>query len=145
MSGGRRQETGDRRQETEDRTQSAGGHVDRKPAEKFQDLVVWQKAHQLVLRVYRLTSAYTKAEIFGLVSQMRRSAVSVPANIAEGFKRKGRSDKARVMNIAQGSLEELRYYFILSRDLEYLTSFERSDDVDEVGRMLAAYIGTLQR
>ena len=76
--------------------------MDRKPAEKFQDLVVWQKAHQIVLRVYRLTMTYPKNEMFGLVSQMRRAAVSVPANIAEGFKRKGRSDKARVMNIAQG-------------------------------------------
>ena len=119
--------------------------MNRKPAEKFQDLIVWQKAHQLVLRVYRLTAIYPKNEIFGLVSQMRRAAVSVAANIAEGFKRKGQSDKARVMNIAQGSLEELRYYFILSRDLAYLTTSEGSDDVDEVGRMLAAYIGTLQR
>ena len=119
--------------------------MERKPAETFQDLIVWQKAHQLVLRVYRLTSTYPKAELFGLVSQMRRAAVSVPANIAEGFKRKGQSDKARVMNIAQGSLEELRYYFILSRDLEYIKRSEGSDDVDEVGRMLAAYVGTLQR
>jgi four helix bundle protein len=119
--------------------------VDRKPAEKFQDLIGWQKAHQLVLRVYRLTATYPKNEIFGLVSQMRRAAVSVPANIAEGFKRKGQSDKARMMNIAQGSLEELRYYFILSRDLAYRTSAEGADDVDEVGRMLAGYIGTLQR
>ena len=114
------------------------------PAEKFQDLVVWQKAHQVVLRVYKLTATYPKAELFGLVSQMRRAAVSVPANIAEGFKRQGRADKARVMNISQGSLEELRYYFILSRDLGYLQRAEGSDDVDEVARMLASYIGTLQ-
>jgi four helix bundle protein len=118
--------------------------VDRKPAQKFQDLVVWQKAHQAVLRVYRLTTAYPKHELFGLVSQMRRAAVSVPANIAEGFKRKGRSDKARIMNIAQGSLEELRYYFILSRDLGYLKSSDDSDDLDEISRMLSAYIGSLQ-
>ena len=118
--------------------------VDRRPAERFQDLVVWQKAHQLALRIYRLTATYPKNEIFGLVSQMRRAAVSVPANIAEGFKRKGRSDKARIMNIGQGSLEELRYYFILSRDLGYLKSSDGSDDVDEVGRMLAAYVGALQ-
>jgi four helix bundle protein len=117
---------------------------ERRPAEKFEDLVVWQKAHQIVLRVYRLTALYPKTETFGLVSQMRRAAVSVPANIAEGFKRRGRSDKARVMNIAQGSLEELRYYFVLSRDLGYLKAADRSDDVEEVGRMLGAYIGTLQ-
>jgi four helix bundle protein len=118
--------------------------VDREPAVKFQDLVVWQKAHQLVLRVYRLTADYPKHEIFGLVAQMRRSAVSVAANIAEGFKRKGRSDKARVMNIAPGSLEELRYYFILSGDLAYLKRSENWNDLDEVARMLGAYIGTLQ-
>jgi len=118
--------------------------MDRKPAEKFEDLIVWQKAHQMVLRVYRLTASYPKTETFGLVSQMRRAAVSVPANIAEGFKRKGQSDKARVMNIAQGSLEELRYYFILSRDLAYLKPAERSDDLEEVGRMLRAYIASVQ-
>jgi four helix bundle protein len=117
---------------------------DRKPAEKFEDLIVWQKAHQIVLRVYRLTASFPKTETFGLVSQMRRAAVSVPANIAEGFKRKGQSDKARVMNIAQGSLEELRYYFILSRDLGYLKATDRSDDAEEVGRMLRAYIATVQ-
>jgi four helix bundle protein len=101
--------------------------VDRKPAEKFEDLVVWQKAHQL-----------------GLVAQMRRATVSVPANIAEGFKRKGRSDKARIMNIAQASLEELRYYFILGRDLEYLKRTDYWDDLDEVARILAAYTNSLQ-
>jgi four helix bundle protein len=118
--------------------------INRRPAEKFEDLIVWQKAHQMVLRVYRLTATYPKTETFGLVSQMRRAAVSVPANIAEGFKRKGQSDKARVMNIAQGSLEELRYYFILGRDLGYLKSTEGPDDVEEVGRMLRAYIATVQ-
>ena len=118
--------------------------VERKPAEKFEDLIVWQKAHQMVLRVYRLTASYPKSELFGLVSQMRRAAVSVPANIAEGFKRRGQSDKARVMNIAQGSLEELRYYFILSRDLGYLKAPDGSEDVEEVGRMLRAYIATVQ-
>jgi len=118
--------------------------VERKPAEKFQDLVVWQKAHPVVLRVYRLTTTYPKHEMFGLVSQMRRAAASVPANIAEGFKRKGGPDKARVMNIAQGSLEELRYYFILSHDLGYLKTADGSEDLEEVARMLSAYVGTLQ-
>lgn len=90
------------------------------PISRFEDLGVWQKAHQLVLAVYRLTRTYPDAERFGLVSQMRRSAVSVPANIAEGFKKRGTADKLRYYNIAQGSLEELRYYLILSRDLCYL-------------------------
>ena len=118
--------------------------MDRAPAEKFEDLVMWQKAHQLVLRVYRLTKTYPKDEMFGIVTQMRRAAFSVPANIAEGFKRKGRPDKARIMNIAQASLEELRYYFILSRDLEYTKKSETWEDLDEVARILGAYINTLQ-
>jgi four helix bundle protein len=117
--------------------------MDRQPAQKFQDLVVWQKSHQLTLRVYRLTAAFPKHELYGLTSHMRRAAVSVAANIAEGFKKRGRPDKARVMNIAQSSLEELRYYFILSRDLEYLATSELSPDVDEVARLLGAYTQAL--
>ena len=112
------------------------------PAQTFEQLIVWQESHQLTLLVYRITAAYPKDELYGLVSQMRRSAVSVPANIAEGFKRRKNPDKARCMNIAQGSLEELRYYFILSRDLGYLKDRE-SERIDEVGRLLGAYMRTL--
>ena len=112
------------------------------PAKTFAVLIVWQKSHQLTLLVYRITAAYPKQELYGLVSQMRRAAVSVPANIAEGFKRRKNPDKARCMNIAQASLEEVRYYFILSRDLGYVKDTE-SEGVDEVGRLLFAYIRTL--
>jgi four helix bundle protein len=108
----------------------------RAPAQNFQELVVWQKSHQLTLRVYKLTSGFPKTETYGLSSQMRRAAVSVPANIAEGFKKRGRSDKARLLNVAQGSLEELRYYFILARDLSYLPADSSWEDVDEVARIL---------
>ena len=94
--------------------------MDRAPARRFEDLIVWQKAHALVLRVYEVTKAFPKEELFGLTSQMRRAAVSVPANMAEGFSKKGNPDKARIMNISQASLEELRYYFILARDLGYV-------------------------
>jgi len=111
----------------------------RSPAQSFEDLIVWQKSHQLTLLVYRVTSTFPKSELYGLVSQMRRAAVSVPANIAEGFKRRKNPDKARCMNIAQGSLEEVRYYFLLSRDLGYLRDGERSR-IDEVARLLTAYI-----
>jgi four helix bundle protein len=78
-------------------------------AQRFQDLLVWQKSHALVLSVYKLTASVPRHELFGLTAQMRRAAVSVPANIAEGFSKRGRADKARFMNTAQGSLEELRY------------------------------------
>jgi four helix bundle protein len=73
-----------------------------KPAPTFQDLLVWQKAHQFVLAVYPLTTAFPKQETYALSLQMRRAAVSIPANIAEGFRRRGKADKARFMNIAEG-------------------------------------------
>ena len=109
------------------------------PAKSFKDLAIWQKSHAAVLEVYKLTRQLPKEELFGLVSQMRRSAVSVPANIAEGFKRKGKADKARHMNIAQASLEELRYYFILCADLSYLAPDAIGDRLEEVARMLDSY------
>jgi four helix bundle protein len=118
--------------------------VPRPAATTFEDLIVWQKAHQLVLNVYQLTRSLPKEELFGLVSQMRRSAVSIPANIAEGFKRRGRADKARHMNIAQGSLEELRYHFLLCGDLDYLKKGTAAEQIAEVGRLLNAYTQSLQ-
>jgi four helix bundle protein len=116
----------------------------REPAKTFEDLIVWQKAHQLVLEVYKLTAKFPREELFGLTSQMRRAAVSVPANIAEGFKRRGQSDKARVLNIAEGSLEELRYFFILSADLGYGKPGGIADRAAEVGRLLGAYVRTVR-
>ncbi len=83
----------------------------------FTQLDAWREAHKLVLSVYKITRGYPNEEKFGLVSQMRRASVSVPANIAEGFKRRGIQDKIRFYNIAEGSLEELKYFFILSKDV----------------------------
>ena len=80
-----------------------------KPAKTFKNLVVWQKAHQLVLAIYSLSGSFPRSEIYCLTSQMRRAAISIPANIAEGFKKRGISDKTRFLNVAQGSLEESRY------------------------------------
>ena len=114
--------------------------MDRQPARSFRELVVWQKSHSLVLLVYKLTSGFPKHELFGLTSQMRRAAVSVPANIAEAFSKKSKPDKARVLNISQASLEELRYYFILAGDLDYLTPAQRQTELDDVARMLGAYV-----
>ena len=114
-------------------------------AKKFEDLVVWQKSHKLVLKIYRLTQSFPRNELFGLVSQIRRSAVSVPANIAEGFRRKGKADKLRFFNISQASLEETRYYLILTNDLEYADSKQLLGDLDEVGRILNAYMKSIGR
>ena len=109
------------------------------PARTFRDLLVWQKGHALALRVYLSTAGFPKSEQFGLSAQMRRAAVSVPANIAEAFGRSTRPEKARLLNIAQGSLEELRYYLVLSGDLGYPAGPGLADAAEEVGRMLDAY------
>lgn len=93
--------------------------MQRLPARNFQDLIVWQKAHQFVLGVYGVSKTFPREEIYGLTSQFRRAAISIPANIAEGFKKRGRADKVRFMNNAEGSLEECLYYLILTKDLAY--------------------------
>jgi four helix bundle protein len=111
----------------------------RPPAKTFEDLVVWQKSHAFVLQIYGLTAAFPRAEAFGLTTQLRRAAVSVPANVAEGFKKRGKADKARLLNIAQGSLEEARYYLILGRDLGYYQDQGIVEQLEEVSRLLEAY------
>ena len=106
-------------------------------AERFEQLEVWQQAHQLTLSIYIFTRQLPRDERYGLVSQMRRAAVSVPANITEGFKRRGRQDKARFYNIAQSSLEELRYYVYLCKDLSYGVDHDDFEPIIErVARML---------
>ena len=94
--------------------------MNRKKAKDFKDLEAWKKAHHIVLEVYKLTRDYPPEERYGLVSQMRRAAVSVPSNIAEGFGRRGKKDKVHFYNMAHSSLEELRYQLILSKDLCFL-------------------------
>jgi four helix bundle protein len=117
--------------------------MDRQPARTFEDLVVWQKAHAFVLGVYHATRTFPREETYGLTAQLRRAAVSVPANIAEGFKKRGRPDKARHMNIAEGSLEEARYYIRLAHDLGYKPDGTLNQDALEVGRLLGSYARTL--
>jgi four helix bundle protein len=92
-----------------------------------------------VLAAYSFTANFPKSETYGLASQMRRSAVSIPANIAEGFRRRGRADKARFMNIAEGSLEETSYYLILAQDLGYGDPSELMTSLEEVSRLLHGY------
>ena len=124
-----------RSQESESRLAS----IRRTPARSFEQLIVWQKAHQFVLDVYRLTEGFPRKETYGLTAQLRRAAVSIPANIAEGFKKRGRADKVRFLNIAQGSLEECRYYLILARDLNYGDTTQLKSQLEEVSKLLEAY------
>ena len=115
----------------------------REPARRFEDLVVWQKAHAVVLKMYALTAAFPKTEMYGLTSQMRRAAVSIPANICEGFRKRGRPDKARFMNIAEGSLDECQYYLVLAQELGYGETGELWEGLNEVSRLLRAYAQAL--
>ena len=108
----------------------------------FENLLVWQKAHATVLYVYKTTCHFPEDEKFGLTSQFRRAAVSIEANIAEGYKKLSKADKLRFFNIAQGSIEECRDYHLLSRDLEYLLpgEFESLHQmIEETSKLLNAY------
>jgi len=115
-----------------------------KPAKTFKDLIVWQKAHGFVLATYSLTASFPKSEIYCLTNQMRRAAISIPANIAEGFKKRGVGDKARFLNFAQGSLEECRYYLILIQDLGYGATADMEAMLEEVSRLLGAYASAIE-
>jgi four helix bundle protein len=117
----------------------------RKAAKSFQDLIVWQKAHAFVLNTYGWSEAFPKREIYGLTSQLRRAAVSIAANIAEGFKKRGPKDKLRFLNIAQGSLEETRYYLILAEDLGYGCGNRLNMEIEQVSKLLEAYAFSVQQ
>ena len=114
-------------------------------AKSFEDLIVWQKAHAFVLEVYKMTEAYLKHEQFGLTNKLRRAAISIPANIAEGFRRSGTADKARFFNIAQASAEECRYFLILSNEPHYPTSDDAMSLLKETGKLLNTYHARLLR
>lgn len=91
----------------------------------FKDIIAWQKSYTFVLQVYKMTKKFPDFEKYGLSSQFQRAAVSIVANIAEGSKKLSKADKLRMMNIAQGSLEECRCYIMLSRDLQYISDEEK--------------------
>lgn len=109
----------------------------------FRDLQVWHKAHQLALDSYRVTNGFPKQELFGLTSQIRRAAVSIAANIAEGCGKRGNGEFQRFLGMAAGSASELEYHFLLSRDLSLIADlqYERlNDSVVAAKRMLAALL-----
>ena len=108
-------------------------------APNFENLLVWQKAHQFVLDIYQMTQHFPDCEKFGLTSQFRRAAVSIPANIAEGYGKRSSADKARFFNIAQGSLNECRYYLRLAADLGYAKTDTHFKQLNEIGKMLNSY------
>ena len=93
----------------------------------FEDLIAWQKAHEFVVCTYRATASFPQNESFGLTSQFRRAAVSIAANIAEGYKKISKADKLRFFNISQGSIEECRYYIRLAFDLGYVNEEQHQE------------------
>lgn len=107
--------------------------------QKFQQLIVWQKAHQFVSDTYHYTKLFPKEEIYALTSQFKRAAISIAANIAEGYKKSGKADKARFLNIAQGSLSECEYYLILSKDLNYGENEKLKLQLEQVSKILESY------
>jgi len=112
----------------------------------FRELKVWQKAHQLVLNIYKITRHFPEDERFGLVSQIRRAAASIPTNIAEGCGRQGNRDFAHFLSMAAGSASEVDYQLLLARDLTYLpveNYQECQAAVEEIRRMLYAFIRKL--
>jgi len=113
----------------------------------FRELKVWEKAHNLALAVYKLTTTFPKDELYGLASQIRRSSASIPANIAEGCGRDGDAELARFLQIAMGSASELEYHLLLARDLNLLRGpdYEQlASDVTDVKRMLTSFIQKLR-
>jgi four helix bundle protein len=113
-------------------------------AKNYRDLAIWQKYHNLVIEVYKITKLFPKEELFGLTSQLRRASVSVPANITEGFARPELKDKLRFYSIASGSLNETGYFLFLSKELEYADTLALVAQVEEIGKMLNRYIKTIQ-
>jgi len=114
--------------------------------DSFKDLIVWQKSYELALLTYKITEKYPKNEQFNLVSQMRRCAISIPSNIAEGSKRSTRKDYANFLSIAEGSLAELETQTLLSKDLSFISQEEKSVCVSlivEIGKMLHSMINKL--
>ncbi len=108
----------------------------------FTNIIAWEKAHSFVLSVYKVCQNFPDFEKFGLVSQFTRAAVSIPANIAEGYKRLSQSEKLRFMNYAQGSLEECRYYIILSKDLGYIDNQQYNNmivEIEDTSKLLNGY------
>ena len=115
---------------------------------KYRDLLVWQKAMDLVEDVYQATTSFPKEEMFGLTSQLRKAAVSVPSNIAEGHGRQSDRDFQRFLRIAQGSLREVETQLLLSRRLNYVDQPASStllESTEELGRLLNGLLKAIQR
>ncbi len=120
--------------------------MDMNSTKSFKDLIIWAKSHQLTLEIYRLTKNFPSDEKYGLISQIRRAAYSIPSNIVEGHSRKSKKEFLQFLNIAKGSLEELKYFIILSADLKYITKDQQhnlDELAEEVSKILYVFTKSL--
>lgn len=116
-----------------------------KKSRTFQGVEAWQLAHEFVLQVYDYTDNFPKKEMFSLTKQFRNAAISVAANISEGYKKKSKKDKLRFYNISQGSLEECRYYLILSKDLKYGDPAPLEKQLEKTSKKLYGYMHAIEK
>ncbi|MGJ8674114.1 four helix bundle protein [Rubritalea sp.] len=114
------------------------------PAKTYKDLLVWQSAHSFVMEVYAVTKSFPKEELFGLTSQVRRAAVSVPSNIVEGFGRWNNADKLRFYNIAEASLHEADYQLFLAGELQFADTSKAQEIAINTKRLLASFIKSIR-
>jgi four helix bundle protein len=114
----------------------------------FRSLIVWQKGHQLVLDIYRITRSFPEEEKFGIVPQMRRAVISITANISEGYRKIGKKDKLRFFNMSQGSLAEVSNFIIIAKDLQYVSEDEYAllnNEIREIDRLLESYCAKISK
>ena len=119
--------------------------MNKKSTKSFTDLIVWQKAHQFVVSVYKLTKEFPREEVYGLTSQFTRASISIAANIAESYKKWSEKEKARFLNISHSSLEECRYYLILSNDLGYCKVSAENELLEEISKLLFSYTKAIKK
>jgi four helix bundle protein len=123
-------------------------HMGNENTKGYRNLLVWQNAHELTLLIYKASKIFPRDELHGLTNQMRRAAVSIPANIAEGYARAGKKELLQFLYIAKGSLAEVEYYVELSKDLEYIdrAMYENLEEKRQlVGKLLYGFIASIKR
>jgi four helix bundle protein len=114
----------------------------------FEDLLVWKKAHNIVLNIYNLLEKFPKEEKYRIIDQLVRAVVSIPTNIAEGFGRYTSKDYVHFLIIARGSVSEVKYLVLLSKDLGYITNIEYDElkkELDDIGKMINGLINSLRK
>lgn len=113
--------------------------------QNYKELKVWEKSHFITLEIYRITKSFPWEEIYGLTSQMRRAAASIPANIAEGCSKFSKPDFANFLQIALGSANETEYYLLLAKDLNYLVSQSFTELTNQINQIVAMLIGLISK